>query len=84
MNSDFVTNTDRADVIYVGGQALSHCVANTIDDLIKEFGPDSTKKIVILSDCCSNVPGFEQNGDDFLARVQAAGVRVQKSTEVFA
>jgi nicotinamidase/pyrazinamidase len=82
INSRFVNTVDQADIILVAGQALSHCVNNTITDLIDEFGAESAKKIIILEDLCSNVPGFESVGDDFLVRARAAGVKVQNSTTV--
>jgi nicotinamidase-related amidase len=82
VNSRFVNTVDEADLILVSGQALSHCVASTVRDLASEFGEESIKKLILLRDTCSNVPGFEQNGVDFLNDLQALGMRVESSTTV--
>ncbi|HUW48642.1 MAG TPA: hypothetical protein VMW36_07860 [Patescibacteria group bacterium] len=83
-NSRLVNTVDEADLILVSGQALSHCVANTVLDLIKEFGADSVKKLVLLRDTCSNVPSFEQNGQDFIDQARSLGMRVDSSTSILA
>ena len=83
-NSRFVNTVDKADIILISGQALSHCVANTVLDLINEFGEESVKKIVLLRDTCSNVPGFEQQGQDFIEQARALGMKVDSSTTVLA
>jgi nicotinamidase/pyrazinamidase len=84
VNSGFVNTVDQADLILITGQALSHCVNNTVTDLIDEFGADSVKKIVLLRDTCSNVPGFENLGDEFITRASALGMQVDSSTAVLA
>jgi len=84
VNSGFVNTVDQADTILITGQALSHCVNNTVTDLISEFGAESVDKIVLLRDTCSNVPGFEAMGDEFITRASALGMKVDSSTAIFA
>lgn len=47
---------EKYDVVYLAGQAKSHCVANTLKQVVKEV-PSLAKKFVILEDTMSNVPG---------------------------
>ena len=63
----------EADEILVAGEALSHCLLWTVRDMADSFGDDSfIKKVVLLSDCTSPVPGFEAMGqklqDDLMSR----------------
>jgi nicotinamidase-related amidase len=68
-------------VVLIGGQALSHCVANSVTDLATHM--DLTgKKIVLVRDWCSNVPGFEQLGDDFLAKLPGLGIEILNSSDL--
>jgi nicotinamidase-related amidase len=81
-NSRFVTTVDKADVILITGQALSHCVNHTIRDLANEFGEESVKKLILLRDTCSNVLGFEKQGEDFVRDLRALGMKVESSVSV--
>jgi len=81
INMGFIRRLQEADEILVGGQALSHCVANSITDIAKEFGSEHTKKIVILEDACSAVPGFESMADDFMKSAKDLGIRFAKTTD---
>jgi nicotinamidase-related amidase len=78
-NFSLIERLKVADSILVSGEALSHCVANTVRDLLTCIPPS---KLVILVDTCSNVPGFENLGESFLAEVRALGVRIARSEEI--
>ena len=67
--------------ILIAGEALSHCVANTIRDIANHFGKENIKKFILLEDCCSNVSGCEQLGTDFVREMAARGMTVKKSTD---
>jgi nicotinamidase/pyrazinamidase len=47
---------EKYDVVYLAGQAKSHCVANTLKQVVRK-APNLAKKFVILEDCMSDVPG---------------------------
>lgn len=47
---------EKYDVIYLTGQAKSHCVANTLKQLVDK-APDLAKKVVVLEDTMSPVGG---------------------------
>lgn len=83
-NSELLARLRQADTILIAGEALSHCVASTVRDLLEQLGEDGAAKLVLLDDCCSPVPGFEAMAQDFLATVQARGMRVMSSSACFA
>ena len=83
LNTALVAKLQEADELLIAGQALSHCVANTVRDVADAFGdPALVKKFVLLEDCTDPVTGFEQKARDFVAEFKARGMRVAKSTDV--
>ena len=68
--------------ILIAGEAKSHCVRNSLDDLIKNFpDPQYAHKMVILEDAMSSVPGFEKSGDDFFKEMKAKGVQFSTTVD---
>lgn len=88
-NVKFIDKLLDFDAVIIGGQAKSHCVAWTIDDLLTEIlvrDPQLAKKVYLLEDCTSPVvvPGvvdFTEAADVAFQRFAAAGMNVVKSTE---
>jgi nicotinamidase-related amidase len=80
LNTRLIDALNEADEILITGEALSHCVANTIRDIATQFGADQVKKFTLLQDTCSNVGGFEKLGQDFVKEMVAKGMRVTNST----
>lgn len=68
------------DVILVAGEALSHCVANSLLDIAKYISKD-LRKFVLLEDLTSSVAGFEYLSEIFLEKAYDLGMRVMTSTE---
>ena len=56
-NKAFLDTLDDADIIVIAGEAESHCVLETVEDLVEDFGqkPDALRKIYFLRDCTSPV-----------------------------
>lgn len=81
LNTQLIETLERADMIILSGEALSHCVANTVRDIANTFGEDNIKKMMLLEDCCSNVPGFENMGQEFVLEMAGRGMKLVKSTE---
>src|SRR5262249_41375317 len=76
------------DAVVVAGEAKSHCVAWTVEDLLEGTRADRSlaAKLYLLEDCTSPVvvPGvvdYADEADAAFARFAAAGVRVGRSTE---
>jgi nicotinamidase-related amidase len=93
-NANFINTLLRADAVVIAGQAASHCVASSIEDLLTEIktqDPKLAQKVYILSDCMSAVAVPDGKGGfvfDFtpqataaLQKFQAAGMNVVKSTD---
>ena len=81
LNTALCDTLAKADLILITGQALSHCVANTITDVANYFGDDNIKKFVLLEDTSSNVPIAADKGRAFVKAMVARGMRVCKSTD---
>lgn len=84
LNVPLIETLQKVDLIGISGQALSHCVANTITDIANNFGEDNIKKFVLLEDTTSSVTGFEQMGTDFVKALTARGMQVARSTDFLA
>jgi nicotinamidase-related amidase len=83
LNVALVQKLQEADTLLIAGQALSHCVANTVRDVATAFGdPALVSKFVLLEDCTDSVPGFESLARDFVNEFKAKGMKVAKSTDV--
>ncbi|MEG4280278.1 isochorismatase [Microcoleus sp. MON1_C1] len=88
-NAKFIDKLLDFDAVIIAGQAKSHCVAWTIDDLLTEIlarDPNWAKKVYLLEDCTSPVvvPGvvdFTEQADAAFQRFAAAGMNVVKSTQ---
>jgi len=84
INTDLIEVLQNADEIIIGGEALSHCIANSIRDICNNFGSENIRKIILLTDCTSNVPNFESLGENFIKEMTAKGMRVTTSTDYLA
>lgn len=82
MNTKLIERFEKADIILLTGQALSHCVASTVRQLANNFGEQNIHKLVLLVDTTSSVTGFEKNGTDFIAEMNARGMKVMKTTDI--
>ena len=85
INTRLINTLEEADEIPFAGEASSHCVANSLYDLLKSFKDNSyAKKIVLLADAMSPVPGFESLQDKFFQDMKSAGVRFSTTQEYLA
>ncbi len=85
INTGLIKTLMDADDILVAGEALSHCLAFTASDIADNFGDDSlVSKFILLTDATNSVPGFEQNGVDFITRLTARGMRTTTTKEYLA
>lgn len=82
LNIQLIETLRDSDRVCIAGEALSHCVANTVRDIATQFG-DEVKKIVIFEDCMSNVPSFETLGEEFLHDIVQLGATVTTSDKFF-
>lgn len=88
-NARFIKKLLEYDIVAIAGQAKSHCVAWTIQDLLDEIlvqDPELVKKVYLLEDCTSPVvvPGvidFTDQANEAFKKFADAGMNVVKSTD---
>ncbi len=88
-NTRFIQKLLEFDAVIIAGQAKSHCVAWTIEDLLSEIqsqDPSLARKVYLMEDCTSAVvvPGvvdFTDQADDAFQRFASAGMHVVRSTD---
>lgn len=91
-NRYFIDKLMNFDAVIVAGQAKSHCVAWTIDDLLKEIALSDqglAEKVYLLEDCTSpvvipDVIDYTQQADAAFARFADAGMKIVRSTDPIA
>lgn len=89
-NSKLIQKLLDFDAVIIAGQAKSHCVAWTIDDLLTEIlarDRNLTKKIYLLEDCTSavvipDIVDFSDSADKAFQRFADAGMNLIKSTDL--
>ncbi len=87
-NTKFIEKLLDLDVLIIAGQAKSHCVAWSIQDLLDDIAtkdPALASKVYLLEDCTSPVVtpfvDFTKDANDAFARFKAAGMHIVKSTD---
>lgn len=92
-NAELIKTLLESDAVILAGQASSHCVRNTIEDLLSEINakdPKLCKKVYIMEDCMSAVAvpdgkggflaDFTPQAEEALKKFADAGMHVVKST----
>jgi nicotinamidase-related amidase len=87
-NTELIAKLRTFDVVVVAGQAKSHCLAWTIDNLLEDddLREELAQRTYLLEDCTSPVvvPGivdYTDQADAAFERYEAAGMHVVRSTD---
>lgn len=93
-NTLFLKTLLSSDAVVIAGQAASHCVKSSIDDLLGEIlaqDPALAKKVYILTDCMSSVTvpdgkgsflaDFTPQAESAFQRFADAGMHLVESTD---
>jgi nicotinamidase-related amidase len=88
-NVGFIRKLLDADAVIIAGQAKSHCVAWTINDLLNEIRSSDRKlaeKVYLLEDCTSPVviPGvvdYTEQADEAFQKFADAGMHIVRSSD---
>jgi len=88
-NHRFIQELEAFDAVLIAGQAKSHCVAWTINDLLNDLlihNERLVEKVFLLEDCTSPVvvPGvvdYTEQADAAFRQFAAAGMHIVRSTE---
>jgi len=85
INTRFIQTLLDADIVAIAGEAGSHCLANTVRDVANNFGDDSyIRRLVLLEDATSPVPGFEPFQADFIKEMKARGMQMSTTRDFLA
>jgi nicotinamidase-related amidase len=85
LNTHFIQTLMEADLVALAGEAGSHCLANTVRDVANNFGDDSyIRRLVLLEDATSPVPGFENYQEEFIREMRARGMQVTTTRDFLA
>ncbi len=83
LNVEFMNLIGSYDLVYVAGQAKSHCVLETVGSLVRHYGQHNPAVIGrwrVLSDCTSSVVhpavDFEALAREAFARFETQGLRM--------
>jgi nicotinamidase-related amidase len=84
-DEELVAHLAAFDALVVAGQAKSHCVAWTVEDLL-DAAPEIAARVYLLEDCTSPVvvPGavdFTAEAEAAFTRFASAGVHLVRSTD---
>ena len=65
---------------FLCGEALSHCLGSSLKQLL-DLAPDLAPKLVVLTDCTSDVTGFEGQATPIMDMAKSMGVKFSASVE---
>ena len=80
-NQDFMDDLLEYDLIYIAGQAKSHCVLETITSIMRRYGedPEVVAKLRLLEDCTSSVAhpeiDFDSMANETYAQFEEHGLQ---------
>ncbi len=92
LNGRFLKMLQDADIIVVAGEASSHCVKATVEQVADNIGNEHVKKFHLLTDCMSPVGAvtdgagnvlvdFPAMADQFLKDMEARGMTLTNSVD---
>jgi nicotinamidase/pyrazinamidase len=87
LNTGLLDALAKHDLVYVAGQAKSHCVLETLRSMVNHFDkePDVLAKIRVLHDCMSSVAhpvvDFDAIAEKELAAFEKRGLKIVRSTD---
>lgn len=77
-NWELIDQLSQSDRVLVAGEASSHCVASTVDDLAAL----GVHRVLLLTDCMSPVPSFENKQAEFFKSAELSGYGLVESTKI--
>lgn len=83
LNTGLIQILQDADIVVVAGQASSHCVKATVEQVADNIGDDHVQKFHLLTDCMSPVQNpdvdFPTIAQQFMQDMQARGMTLTTS-----
>ena len=84
LNRPLLAALDRADLLVIAGEASSHCVKATTEDIVDNLPGGRPERVVLLTDCMSPVGGFQAQHEAFLADMSGRGVQLATTADLLA
>jgi nicotinamidase-related amidase len=87
LNTAFLDMLARYDLVYIAGQAKSHCVLETVTSVMRYFAPlpEVIRKLRLLIDCTSSVAhpqiDFDALANQTLERYARQGLKLVRSSD---
>ena len=87
-NQKLLDELAAADAVYIAGEAETHCVLETVEDIASEFSarPALLQKVHLLQDCTSPVVhpeiDFHAIAQERYSEMASAGLKLSKSTDL--
>jgi nicotinamidase-related amidase len=82
VKSAIIEMMKKTDLIIIAGQARTHCIPNTFDQVVKHATEDIVKKFIFLEDGSNSVPGFEHLYDDWVNRMTRLHMRITTTDQI--
>jgi nicotinamidase/pyrazinamidase len=82
LNTPLIASLMSFDKILLAGEARSHCIASSLSQLM-QYAPELVAKLIVLTDCMSDVAGLGHLADPILQKALADGVQFAKSDALF-
>ncbi len=80
LNVELIETLNAYQNIYLAGEAKSHCVANSLKQVM-EIAPELASKFIVLEDTMSNVTGFENLATPIYEKAKKMGVKFSNCKE---
>ena len=77
-----IADLERFETVYLMSEAKSRYVANSLGQMLN-FAPGLVPKVVVVTDCMSDVTGLGHLADPIYAQARARGVRFTESSVLF-
>jgi nicotinamidase/pyrazinamidase len=81
LNQPLLDDLTHYDEIWVAGEARSHCVATSLKQILR-YAPQLASKVVLLTDCTSDVTGLGHLAEPIYEQAHQQGVRFLASTDL--
>jgi len=82
LNTALIARLQKADRVFIAGEASSHCVKATTEHIAEHIGAAHLGKLVLIEDCMSPVSGFEAEQVNFFTEMQKRGLQHAKTADI--
>ena len=82
LNTKLLDSLKPFDKILLAGEARSHCVASSLAQIM-QYAPGLVSKLVVLTDCMSDVAGLGHLAEPIYTQALADGVQFTESNHLF-